>query len=478
MTSQLNAPPLALAIRLASSLASTWALGACSLTLANPTFGEERDAGRDAGALDAGGCTPNAVTCSDSETLRICNANGTDFEETTCVAGCLADGTPRCAVIVPTLPVTPSHLLRTDVVAVMLPAGDTILRTDTGEISGGFARPPNVNFAMFETINGVGYQQVGGVGVFVFGPLLVASGSVVKLIGLSAVALVTTGELTIAGVLDARPMDGDGALCPAMRVGGPGGGRGGANGFFAGVAMSGETGEGPSGGAGGERTGAMGSGGGGGGAGGSGRGGDGAASADYLSGPGGSVLSPPMMLRGGSGGGGGGSAPGLGGGGGGAVQLVAATRIVIGSGATPQGVNVGGCGGRGAAGAGGGGSGGMILLEAARVEIGSLGTLVANGGGGGGVSVPGGTPVDGEPGRFDDQPALGAGSGAATAAGNGGAGEALAGTNAVVAVTGGGGAAGFVRISTRSGDAAISPQAVLSPARGTTGLVFAILDAQ
>ncbi len=120
----------------------------------------------------------------------------------------------------------------------------------------------------------------------------------------------------------------------------------------------------------------------------------------------------------------------------------------------------------------------MILLEAARVEIGSLGTLTANGGGGGGVSIPGGTPVDGEPGRFDNQPALGAGSGAATAAGNGGAGTALAGTNAVVAVAGGGGAAGFVRIGTRSGDASISPQAVLSPARGTAGLVFATLNAQ
>ncbi len=153
--------------------------------------------------------------------------------------------------------------------------------------------------------------------------------------------------------------------------------------------------------------------------------------------------------------------------GGGAVQLVSSGALTI---VAAGAINVGGEGGpiSGLAtgqNAGGGGSGGSILLEATTVAV--AGNLAANGGGGGG-SYTGGTagdgtanavPAPGGKGDANDGAAGGAGGGGATVDGSPGL------TGATLNPGGGGGGVGRIRINTSSGAATTS--GVLSPATST-----------
>jgi hypothetical protein len=147
-----------------------------------------------------------------------------------------------------------------------------------------------------------------------------------------------------------------------------------------------------------------------------------------------------------------------GGEGGGAIQISAGTSIIVGTAGV---INVPGYGG-GSFYGGGGGSGGALLLEAPTVTI--NGVLAANGGGAG-VS-PNSNEV-GQAGQPNGQPAMGGdmlqGTGAAGNQVNGGDGLS---TN--VEGGSGGGAAGRIRINTRSGLATIGASAIVSPALTTS----------
>lgn len=174
-----------------------------------------------------------------------------------------------------------------------------------------------------------------------------------------------------------------------------------------------------------------------------------------------------VPLLGGSAGGAGGALAG--GSGGGAVQLVAGTSITIAAGGY---VTAGGGGGPfgGAADSqngSGAGSGGAILIEAETVVVG--GTLAANGGGGG-PSGTSATTSNGSDGQPSDQPAsggtvsLGIVPGGIGSAGADTSGHDGATASASDKASGGGGAAGRIRINTRSGAATIT--GVVSPSLG------------
>ncbi len=168
------------------------------------------------------------------------------------------------------------------------------------------------------------------------------------------------------------------------------------------------------------------------------------------------------LLAGSSGGVGGLGAAGSGGG---ALQLVAGGAFKLG----PFGViNVGGGGGENAGltngqqEASGGGAGGAVLIEATTADV--SGVIAANGGGGGGKSTSG---SDGTP---DGNPAAGGSFNGAPLGGAGGAGahpDGVAGTQASSSEAGaGGGGAGRVRLNTASGAASLS--GTLSPAATTS----------
>jgi len=168
-------------------------------------------------------------------------------------------------------------------------------------------------------------------------------------------------------------------------------------------------------------------------------------------------------LAGGASGGGGTVGSGAGGG---AVQIVAAGTLTVQAGGA---VTVGGQGGPSGGAApdqngGGGGSGGAILLEGSSVVMG--GTLAANGGGGGGGAngkdaTASATAASGGGGNANAA-AGGAGGAAATVSGGPGSPGSGTGINTINA-GGGGGGAGWVRINTSSGTptvtGAISPSA-------------------
>jgi hypothetical protein len=162
---------------------------------------------------------------------------------------------------------------------------------------------------------------------------------------------------------------------------------------------------------------------------------------------------------------------------GGAVQLTSNSEIRVAAGGI---INANG--GRGDRGesppgfGGGGGSGGGILLEAPAVTLESGALVLANGGGGG---CPG---DDGSDGLLSSQPAPGGDCSSTSAAGSGGPGgslglapdpgEGLTGTSSFVQIAGsGGGAAGYIRINTRSGLFDSASDAVLSPAESTALIV-------
>jgi len=381
-------------------------------------------------------------------------------------------GGAHCERFYPSAPISDSDLAVANLVGVMISTGEARFNTDTGAISGMLTRAPNLVASRVEDHDGISFHMTAdGVGVFGFDSLTVANGATAKLIGTSAVALVAAHNLLVFGVIDARPMDSSGTLCPVNELGaGPGGGAGGAKGMSGPTPKGALPGSGPGGGGGvdlliqGDPAG----GGGGGHAATGGAGAPGCRMGSVSTGGGKPGAAYRTDFRGGSGGGGGGYADG--GGGGGAVQLVAGEVITIGDGKTIAGVNAGGCGGKGSNGpdsGGGGGSGGFIMLEAPIVQFRPKGTLAANGGGGGGGEQL--TATEGQPGDLSATLAYGAGSNRYTLlAGNGGAGDMPAGTSAATGCglsegRGGGGSTGLIEIVAQNGTPTLSLQAVLSP---------------
>lgn len=270
--------------------------------------------------------------------------------------------------------------------------------------------------------------------------LTIESGAVLRVVGNRPLIIVSTGDITIDGEIDASSKqggtDGPGAnpsACPTSPPA-PGetcaqhGGSGGGGGGFGGAGGQG------------------------------GEGGDGrnceAGVDGRPGGPGGVALAQtPTQLRGGCAGRDGaannsGTAANAGdaGAGGGAVHLSAQGTLKV-NGSVHAGGAGGGPGTDGQrAGGGGGGSGGMLGLEAGTLVIGSDGVVAANGGGGGG-GCDGMTAMPGQDGQPSDQ--LAAGGPKQNNGGDGGDGGAAGtadGESPSPAERGGGGAGGGVGI--------------------------------
>jgi hypothetical protein len=296
------------------------------------------------------------------------------------------------------------------------------------------------------------------------GDLTVASGVTVRVVGNRPLVVISSGSVTLSGVIDAGARD----SIPGAGGGAPGQGTGpGAPGTH----LPGQSNDSGGSGGGHATPGA--------------RGGNGCGDDDEdvpLCMPGQAALGPAggmaygdaevTVLTGGSGGGRGGQddgnacTPGAGGAGGGAVQLYAVGTIDIASGG---GILAGGGGGRGgggqggcaAAGGGGGGAGGAIYLQAGRIEL--AGTLAANGGGGGAGATGGSDAQAGTDGALGETPAGGGpdSSSGGSAGGAGGA-AAIAPTPGVDDDSnggGGGGAVGYIVLhcSEFAGDGLVSP---------------------
>lgn len=355
---------------------------------------------------DASLCVAASAECATASTLRSCSGPGAMALDTACVWGCVASGVAHCGSLVPSGgAVTPADLDATGLADITL--ASTTIDSTSGVING---------------VTGFVFQVQNNVGIFRFKSLTITQG--ITIVGTRAVALVADGPIVISGVVDAR------GSCVG-RSAGPGGGVGAPGSANAGA---------PGGGTGGGANDDGGGGGGFGAVGGTGRGGQ----------PGGNSFGDPeiTILRGGGGGGGGRN--GEGGGGGGGLQFVSNGQIVI---TAVGGVNAGGCGapdGGGGAldGGGGGGAGGTILLEAPEVVI--DGVLAVNGGAGADNNNVGGA------GRLDRTPAIGGGA-------DGSAGPIITGRNGVNSGDGGGGAAGRIRVNTRTGTATLGATSVLSP---------------
>lgn len=346
------------------------------------------------------------------------------------------------------------------------------------------------------------YQQRSGRAVFTFGELTLPAGAGLKLIGTLPVVLASVGAINVNGVIDARPMDAAGTVCADLTAG-PGGSVGGEGGNACACPSAVYVGKPGAGAGGGQPSANTTPVAGGGGAGHAAAGGGGGPTA---AGAGGAMYSAAAdELVGGSGGAGGGNwsdngrAP-RGGGGGGAVQLISATSIAIGNGATPGGINAAGCGGSGtppgalaAAGAGGGGgSGGTIWIEAPVVQLGPKAVLAANGGGGSAAEGPG------SPGALSAEPANGwrpnsapPGNTCTTLVwgGCGGAGDSIAGVAGSFKAAmsnpfspqigyGGGGSAGRVYVAAAADGLTRSASAVVSPSVASGAATLATIDLQ
>jgi hypothetical protein len=280
----------------------------------------------------------------------------------------------------------------------------------------------------------------GSVSFVVVASLTLAAGAVVRVTGPVPLVLVSLGDITLNGSIDAHSADlnlgaGGAAGADSNAVGnGTGGGSAGSS-------------TAPIGGSGGSFCGLGGHGGG----------------ATPSGTPAMSYGNPDIRpLAGGSAGGGGSVGSGAGGG---ALEIVAGGTLSLSAGSS---INAGGEGGPFAGlaadqNAGGGGSGGAILLEATTVSM--AGTLAANGGGGGGDY----TSADGADATASAMAAAGGAGGTSGAAGgNGSAGSTASGSAGMAGASlnsgGGGGGAGWIRINTASGMAAIT--GTLSPAQG------------
>ena len=421
-------------------------------------------------------CTAGSASCSGS-TLTTC-PDGTAENMTTCALGCGTSGGAHCNQMYPRAPITRGDFDTTGLTPVTLSANSVYIGADTGLIGPGNApiRHANTNAATYEVHDGVGFHLVAiagtsvKLGIYTFKSLTVDANVVMNAYGNNGIALVSAGDLTMNGQLDATCA---GNFNLAMLFGvnhpwvqGPGGGNGGQPGV-ASVGFG-------SGGVGGVNADNAHAAGGGGGAfadaGGS--GGAQGANAGGASGPtyGDGILT---TLVGGSGGGAGGQSgsanQSYGGGGGGLALMVAQGTLTIGAGNMSGGINAGGCGGttQMMVGGGGGGSGGTILVQALSVHLGAMGVLAANGGGGAAGSAMPGPGTNGKPGQLGSAAAAGGQTGGGADGGNGGAGSTTAGANgggASGSGAGGGGSVGRVRIESQSGVATVDTGGVVSPA--------------
>jgi hypothetical protein len=422
----------------------------------------DADTDTDRAAEAEAGCTTGSLRCA-GDALERCTAGGVWETLATCPLGCVA-AAGRCAEIVPSDGIDPAWV--TAGVAPLAPAEDIAIDTDTGAVTvvATGAAVPGVVFNTTAARDCGGGSPV-GTGVFSFSEIDIADGVAVRVTGTRALALVSSGPVTVAGLIDAR---GGVSACGSSSCAGSGGFAGGLAGDVT------EPGGGPGGGGAGYNGGRYGNEAGGGGGGSCGSGGPGgSASAGEAGGSGGdgylaAALDP---LCGGSGGGAGGYgwggsayASGHGGGGGGAVQIVSAVSVTFRSTApsSPSGVNAGGAGGEADHfstyddGGGGGGGGGAILVEAPAIVVDSGAVLAAGGGGGGGGYNGGADSVAGADGLPADSPAPG-GSGTFPG-GAGGAGATVdggSGTGGGDGAAGGGGGAGRIRLDSRAGRAAV-----------------------
>ena len=378
--------------------------------------------------IDAAACTAVAIQCVGPNELRTCSTLGAAPTFDDCGWGCVDDGAtlgPHCGVLQPAGgAVTPMDLQDMSALADVDLANATVNGTDGSILLGQTTlRAPGLG-----VISGIDYEVRGKVAVFRMSSALVAD---VALTGAYAIAIVTNGDLTIGGAVDAR------GAC-ADKTGGPGGSNGGVN-HNVGAGLGGGnngTSE-PDGGAGAGYGAAGGNG--------------GSDGLNVVSGGASYGDAAITALVGGSGGGGGGTtnatASAHGGGGGGGIQLVSNSSIVI-----TGTINAGGCGGlpgiTSPGGGGGGGGGGTVLLEAPSISI--VGAVAANGGGGGGGgtgAVAGGNATPdavAAAGGSSPHGAGGAGGNAIHSAGN-------AGANNLSYAGGGGGAVGRLRFETRGG---------------------------
>jgi hypothetical protein len=377
------------------------------------------------GEVDAAtNCDPqgSANHCStDQASVLECRPDGSGFLSVSCSHGCgVVLGVAGCLDLEPSGVAAAADYRVANANPTI--TSNVVFNTDDGSITGGLVRPAGTGIK-----NGISYRQanqgsgVVSVGIFGFAGLTVGAGVVVRAHGSSALAVVSSGDVLIAGTLDLQ----DDCLpgTPAAGGGAPGTSGGGAGAPGAKSSGGGGGGHGDVGGAGGASSVAGGS-----------------AGAPF-----GPLEANPLVLQGGGGGGAGGSG-GAGGNGGGAVQLASNGKLTL-TGV----VHAGGCGGLGggAGGSGGGGgAGGAILFEAAEVVLAASSVVAANGGGGG----AGGSNSAGAKATATTTAATG-GAGA-TPGGSGGAKGSTSGKTAPPGSKlsgGGGGAAGRIAIKTQSG---------------------------
>lgn len=287
-------------------------------------------------SVDRCGCSPGSVSCR-ADTLSTCNSDGHSTTDTACALGCAATN-DRCLTFDPSNGLGAAMSAAGTAHAVTLD-GVTI-DTDSGVVtnSAGIAVP----VASLQVSRSSGNIQAFAASSFTLGKIQVT--------GSLAIAFVSTGDITVNGVIDVAGshglVPGPGAQTSGACVGATRGGMGAGGGnATAGAAAHSNL-----------------------------------PVFDLL---GGSAQVDPVSLQGGCNGGGSDCTLGFGGG---AIQLSSLSSITIAqSGLIDVG---GGGGGNSASGAGcGGGSGGRVILEAPVVTL--SGGVTANGGAGSACSMTG-----------------------------------------------------------------------------------------
>ncbi len=400
----------------------------------------------DAAPVDARPCVPGC----EGDVLFTCNGDGTS-NQTVCPAGCDPSTPPACFVL------QPQHLSPTMCSdeadrPPTIPAGETPL--DTSICAGG------------EVVA----QDDGApeLCVFHWESLTVPVNATLKVSGARGVAIVTSGNMTILGAIDASATGNDGgpgAQVGALSQGGPGP-------FQTSV--------------------------GGGGGGGATQGAAGGSSSSGDVGASGGVPHPDeKVLRAGAFGGPGGDqcgfagCPAHGGGGGGALYLVACGTLQLGASSVIDASGGGGAGGEAGSllesawGGDGGGSGGDIVIEASIVLANGGAKIGSNGGGGGGggsstseiiVGAPGEPGTDGSPvvTRAPGGPAaMGGGAGGAGGTGSTQLRAPVAGAppTAKGGAGGGGGSAGRIRAYARPDHPIVFPSGAIVTPPPTVGTI-------
>jgi hypothetical protein len=337
-----------------------------------PEPGQHIDAREDEHHDDA------AVDTVSIDAWEDCLCNGTTLScpsgDTACAASCLDSPAPHCAQLIPSNTVDRSLLSQVSTKITF--SGAPVIDSGTGAITGGSTRAAGTGVNA-----GIGYTQVGALGIFTFDDFEIPTGITVRVIGTKPVVFLIRKTARITGTLDASGNQ------SSINQAGPGGGSG-----AVGTTVAGGCGAGGP----GESQGTLSDSGGGGGGGGA-AGGKGGDSGSANGGTAGASCIPLTLepLTGGSGGGVGAkgdTTAARGGGGGGAVQISALESIIVtgtidvggGGGEAGQGDSTTGDG-TNAGGGGGGGSGGGLLLEAPINQLIAGSILAANAGAGGGA---------------------------------------------------------------------------------------------